>query len=283
MQNKWSWQHGSSAGVVREFPQAGDRELLKELRADPHRGWSSFLDRYAQDLLAWIRQLGFDGDEAMDRFVYVCEKLAEDRCRRLREVRHLGNQGELVPWLRQVVRNAVISWYWSQHGRRRLPKSIAALAEDEQRVFEAHYWHGLGPLGIRERLEAEGRPRELSWIFDALEAIFAVLSDGDRWRLASGLLSRQPPVELDAIGEPRSPAEGAEDSALRRERSERAGRAMRELPPPERLLLQLRYEEACSYREMASILGCDAATARRRTDRVLERLRRELEEGETDP
>ena len=251
----------------------GDQALLEELRADPRRGWQSFLDRYAQDLLAWIRQLGFDGDEAMDRFVYVCEKLADDGCRRLREVRHLGDEDELVPWLRTVVRNASISWYWSQHGRQRLPKAVAALGEDEQRVFQAHYWEGLGPLAIRERMEAEGQRRDLPQVFDALETVLEVLSDGDRWRLASGLLSRHTPREIEAWSEPASSRSDAEETVLKRELRERAGRALAELAPPDRLLLQLRYEEGCSYREMASLVGCDSTTARRRTARVLERLR----------
>lgn len=272
---------GSPAALERA-PRGGDLELLEELRADPHRGWSSFLDRYAQDLLVWIRQLGFDGDEAMDRFVFVCEKLAADRCRRLREVRYLGDHGELVPWLRQMVRNAVVSFYWSQHGRRRLPKAIAALDRDEQRVFEAHYWEGLGPLEIRDRLESEGRDRELSWVFEALETIFSVLSASDRWRLASGLLSRQPAVEIKAFSEPRSTADGAEEALLRKERQSRADGALCDLSPGDRLFLQLRYEEDCTYRELAAILGCNESTARRRTGRVLESLRRALE-GETKP
>lgn len=257
--------------------RGGDQALLDELRTDPQRGWQSFLDRYAQDLLAWIRQLGFDDDEAMDRFVYVCEKLADNRCRRLREVDHLGDSGELVPWLRTVVRNASISWYWSKHGRRRLPKAVAALGADEQRVFQAHYWEGLGPVEIRERMEAEGRRRELPEVFDALETVLEVLSDGDRWRLASGLLSRQPAGEIEAWSEPPSPRDDAEARVLKRERHERAGRALAELAPPDRLLLQLRFEEGCTYREMASIVGCDSATARRRTGRVLEGLRLALE------
>lgn len=257
----------------------GDQALLDELRADPRRGWQSFLDRYAQDLLAWIRQLGFDGDEAMDRFVYVCEKLADDGCRRLREVRHLGDDGELVPWLRTVVRNASISWYWSQHGRQRLPKAVAALPEDEQRVFQGHYWEGLGPVEIRERMEAEGRRRDLPQVFDALETVLEVLSDGDRWRLASGLLSRRPAQEIEAWSEPASLRDDAEERVLKRERYERAGRALGELAPPDRLLLQLRYEEGCSYREMASIVGCDSTTARRRIGRVLDHVRQALADG----
>ena len=275
---------GSAAGVVRKFPQpSGDRQLIAEIREDPHRGWSSFLDRYAQDLLVWIRHLGFDGDEAMDRFVFVCEILAEDRCRRLREIRHLGDRGELVPWLREVVRNAVVSWYWSQHGRQRLPKAIAALGEVEQRVFQAHYWEGLGPVEIRERLESEGRPLKLSTVFDALETIFSQLSDGDRWRLSSSLLRRLPALELEALPEAPATSEGAEETVLKRERHERAGRALSSLEPGERLLLQLRYEESCTYREMGTIAGCDTATARRRTGRVLKRLRDLLEESVVSP
>ncbi len=256
---------------------------MDRLRQDPFRGWGEFLDRYASDLLAWTRQLGFDRDESMDRFVYVCEKLSDDRCRRLREVRRLGDRGELTPWLRAVVRNLVVNWHWSRHGRPRLPKAIEALGDREQRVFRAHYWEGLGPAEIRERLEAEGSAIELAQVFDALEKVFEVLSDVDRWRLASGLLTRQPAVEIERLNEPAAKTMGAEESLLRRERLENARGAISRLEASERLLLQLRYEESCTYTEVASIVGCDPATARRRITRVLERLQMEVQEEGTVP
>ena len=260
-------------------PRRADAGLLELIRRDPHSGWASFLERYADDLLGWIHQLGFDGDEAMDRFVFVCEKLADDRCRRLREVRHLGDDGELVPWLRAVVRNAIVSWRWSQHGRPRLPAAIERLDDLEQRVFRAHFWEGLAPFQIRDQLEAEKRELDLGRVFEALERVFEVLSEKDRWRLVSRLQGRQAPVGLDQVAEPAIPLESAERRLLRREGSRRAQRAMAQLDAPDRLLLQLRYEQDCSYAEMASILGCDAATARRRTARTLKRMRDRLQEG----
>ncbi|MEL7060074.1 MAG: hypothetical protein AAGN46_08620, partial [Acidobacteriota bacterium] len=88
--------------------EASDDALLALFRRRPQVAWEQFLERYAGRIVAQLRGLGLESDDAMDCFVFVCERLARDRWRRLRDVQRTGARGELVPWLRQVVRHAAI-------------------------------------------------------------------------------------------------------------------------------------------------------------------------------
>ena len=133
-----------------ETAALSDAALLVLFRSQPQRAWELFIDKYARLIITRLRRFGLDYDQAMDRFVYVCEKLCEQDYRRLRSVRYLGSSGELTPWLVQVVRNLAINWAQSQEGRQRLSKPIAQLGRLDQKVFEAHFHLGLIPSEICE-------------------------------------------------------------------------------------------------------------------------------------
>lgn len=247
-----------------------DPELLALFRSDPREAWRRFIDRYAHLILSTLRHLGFDYDESMDRFVYVCEKLSEDRCRRLRRVRFAGRDGELIPWIRTVVRHLSISWARSVEGRRRLFKSIRALPDFEQRVFELYFWQGATPSEIYEHLQIERREKTtLGAVFDALDQIFEHLDANQRWRLASQLARRRPPVpiespdpETDQTYEPADPEGNPEQTLLHKERQLQVDRTLASLPPRDRLILQLRYEETMSLSEVAEIVDVSVSTVK---------------------
>lgn len=54
-----------------------DTELLMLFHRDPQRAWELFIEKYADPLFSYLHNLGFNYDQAMDRFVYICEKLCE--------------------------------------------------------------------------------------------------------------------------------------------------------------------------------------------------------------
>jgi len=261
-----------------------DEKLLALFHEDGERAWDLFLDRYADFLLSCLRHLGFDHDEAMDRFVYVCEKLCEDDFRRFRSVRFLGSEGELIPWLRTVARNLSVSWAWSVDGRRRLFKSIAELPRRTQRVFELYFWQGLTPSRVYEELRAEEQ-EDMGFVtvLGELETIFAHLDDGQLWRLMSGLLRGREAVAV-GVEDPRTgiafepPAndDGPEAALLRKERREDLERRLGELTARDRLILQLRYEESLSLAEVAEIVGVSVSTVKGSLKSSRERLARSL-------
>lgn len=255
-----------------------DRELIALFATDPERAWDLFLARYAEFVLGELRRLGFDYDEALDRFVFVCEKLADKGFRRLRTIRFLSSRGELVPWLRQVVRNLVISWTWSQQGRRRLLRPIARLPRRDQRVFQLYFWRGLRPSEVYSSLKAEEPTLRLLDVYDSLERVFANLTAAKVWGLWCQLARGAPPQRIDAEpGEDAAPEivdprPSPEEALLTSEADARLRRAVAGLAARDRLILALRYEDGLERRQIAELLAVDAAEVELRLRRALEAL-----------
>jgi RNA polymerase sigma factor (sigma-70 family) len=267
----------------------GDGELLELFEKRPLEAWDLFLERYAGRILGLLRRQGFDHDEAMDRFVHVCEALSESAFHRLRSVRHLGERGELLPWLRVVVANLSTSWTRSVRGRRRIFRSVRALGTLEQRVFQLYFWHGLPPSEVYERLRTEhvpspaGEPLHPVAVLEALDTVFEHLDAGQLRRLATQLERNRPPLPLDApephTGRPRqlpAPGAGPEEDLLHHELHRTLDDALEALAPRDRLILTLRFEEALGISEVAAIVGKSATTVKTSLRRSLEHLRNRL-------
>ncbi len=284
MQTIGGGDDGSSAAAQR------DGELLALIHRDPAAAWRPFLERYAGFILAELGKLGFAREPARDGFVYVCEKLAEDDFRRLRAVRHLGRGGELVPWLRTVVRNLASNWLDARDGRKRLLKSVAALPARCQRVFQLYFWRGLKPSEVLEELRRSDAQASAAGVFDCLEALFSGLSENRIWHLVSGLARSRgelsldaPAAEREAVFEPAAPEPDPESALLRQEAAAEVRRALARLPPSERLMLQLRYEDALPVAEIAAVMGMAPRECERRLGEARQALRVELEQGEREP
>ncbi len=263
-----------------------DEELLSLFRSRPDDAWDVFIDRYADLILSCLGYLGFDHDQAMDRFVYICEKLCEQDYRRLKGIRYAGRQGELTAWIRTVVKHLAISWAWSVDGRKRLFKSIEALGAREQRIFELFFWRGLTPSQVHGRLRFEEQS-DISYaqVLDALEVIFAHLSENQRWRLASRLARTRtalaigvPDPETGLAFEPADFGAGADERLIYQERRQALGSALDGLAPRERLILQLRFEQALSLGEVAKAVSVSLSTVKSSIRSSLEKLRQTLED-----
>ncbi len=265
-------------------PSSGptDGELLTLFQQDSVQAWRLFIDRYADAMFSLIRSLGFDYDQAMDRFVFICEKLCEKDFRRLKAIKYAGSRGELTPWIRQVVKRLCISWAWSEHGRKRLLKPIARLGPLEQRVFELYFWQGLSPSEIEERLRqehfAEVSPTS---VFEALDQILSQISEKKLWRLVSNLARGRGSLSLDDVDEESgmswdvAAAEAdPETDLIQREQDRTLQRALQHLPERQVLVLQFRYEHALSIRDIARIMGFEEREVRKMLDNSLAHLRK---------
>ncbi len=268
---------------ARDAMELNDQELLTLFSSRPDQAWPCFLDRHTETILRHLRRLGFSGDDAMDRFVYICERLAEDGCRRLRTVTFAGRDGDLAPWLNTVVERLAVNWAWSTDGRRRLLRPIERLHTLDQRVFALHFWQGLPPAAIEERLKAEHTPTELPDVLDALARVLDVLSPNKLWRLVAGLARRRAPASFSIddygdsfVAEPAAPGEDAETALLRAESEMQLDQALSVLEPRERLIVQLRFEEALTFKEIGTLLGISARAARSAGDRAIGALRKRL-------
>lgn len=273
--------------------ELSDDELLGLFQTDSRQAWDLFLDRHSNYILSVLRHMGFDHDEAMDRFVFVCEKLCEKDFRRLRGIASTGSRGDLAPWLRTVVRNLAVSWAWSVDGRRRLFKSVTELSERHQRVFELHFWQGRHPSEICEQLRVETQEElGLLNVLQLLEEVFAHLSSSQRWRLMSRLSRERQAVSIAVedpetgwVFEPPSLGPNAEERLLAHERRDLADKALDALEPQARLILQLRYEQCLSLSEVAALTDLSVSSVKRSQRISFEQLRRQLvgAEGSASP
>lgn len=268
----------------RESGSLSDSELLPLFQQQTELAWRIFLDRYADYIFSLLRSLGFDYDQAMDRFVYVCEKLSEKNCHRLKSVRYAGSYGELKPWLRQVVNRLCINWAWSEDGRKRLLKPIQKMGKREQRIFELFFWQGLSPVAIEERLQLEHFENvTLAAVFEALEQIHQKLSEKKLWRLISNLVRTQRTIALEDIDgeicaglEPIDAAPNPEESLVQKEQARKVGSALAALSTQEALMLQFRYDDGASDEQIAAILKLPAPDVRKSLKAALAKLRNKL-------
>jgi len=242
---------------------ADERELpfLDQLRrkqtAKP--GWGFFVQRYSGLLLHTIREAESDYDQVLDRYLYVCQKLAEREFRRLLNFKR-GGEREFAAWLRAVTRNLCIDHLREQHGRRRLPRAIARLPALDQEVFETAFWQGHNATETHEKLRATHPELRFAKVLESLERIQTVLRP---WQLQKVLhpkptpdsvspVSRSGEDWLDQVPDERA---GPEEDALLREKAELLQKAVAELPEPARLLLRLRFEAGLTLQEIARLSG----------------------------
>ena len=259
-----------------------DSELLVLFQTNPPQAWRLFIDRYADAIFSLIRSLGFDYDQAMDRFAFVCEKLCERDFRRMKAIKYAGSRGDLTPWVRQVVKRLCINWAWSEEGRKRLLKPIASLGPLERRVFELYFWQGLTPSQIDERLRQEHfSGLETTSVFDALEQILSQISEKKLWRLLSNLARTRGAISLDEPNEesgilPDVAADGAdpEMELIQREQDRVLQRALQHLPTQGVLMLQFRYEHALSIPEIAELMHLKESDVRTELENCLKVLRK---------
>jgi RNA polymerase sigma factor (sigma-70 family) len=261
-----------------------DSELLKLFQTEPERAWSLFIEKQADFIFGLLRRAGFDYDEAMNRFIYICEKLSEQNFRRLRTIQYAGQHGDITPWLRQVVKRLCINWAWSEEGRKRLFKPVAEMPAREQRIFELYFWRGQTPCEIYETLRLEHETNiELGDVFDALENIFAHLSQKKLWKLMSGLLRMRQTLSLDEADEETGlqlmlidAGPTPEDALRRKEENQLLAQAMEKLCAREKLVMQLHYEDAMTSVEIATVLRLEEREVKNLLKSSLYKLRKAL-------
>lgn len=253
-----------------EKQNISDTKLLNLFQQDASVAWQLFCEKYSDFIYICLRRAGFDYDEAMERFVYIFEKLCEQDFRRLKSVKYAGNEGDLTPWLRQVVKNLCVNWAWSEDGRKRLFGFVAEMPPRQQRVFQLYFWQGQTPFEIYENLRLEhDKTVELGDVFDGLETIFANLSEKKLWRLMSNLSRLKKTLSLDYENEEGNfvieaideNAPNAEESLQKKEIFGQLNAALETLSTREKLVVQFRYEEAMTLSEIAKMLGWEERKA----------------------
>ncbi|MGH9787782.1 MAG: RNA polymerase sigma factor [Candidatus Acidiferrales bacterium] len=242
-------------------------------------GWAFFVQQYSGLLLHTIREAESDYDQVLDRYLYVCQKLAERDFKRLLSFKR-GGEREFAAWLRAVTRNLCIDYLREQQGRRRLPRAIARLPALDQEVFEAAFWRGHTAAETHEQLRATHPELRFAHVLESLERIQTVLQP---WQLQKALHQEPRPVSpvsrsgddwLDQVPDARA---GPEEDALLQEKSKLLEKAVAELPEPARLLLRLRFELGLTLQEVARLSGlADHRKVHEELARIVEQLQDKL-------
>jgi DNA-directed RNA polymerase specialized sigma24 family protein len=147
-------------------------QRLLDAEDDVSGMWRAFLRRYSDLILKIIWQWERDHDAVMDRYVYICARLAEDDFARLRRFDPSGRspRPKVSTWLTVVVRNLCIEQHRQQEGRQRYPNALVRMSAFDREVFRLHYWEGY-PVAEIEHMVA---PTEGHSVSEALRRIQAL-------------------------------------------------------------------------------------------------------------
>ncbi|PYX02812.1 MAG: hypothetical protein DMG85_20850 [Acidobacteria bacterium] len=96
--------------------------------------WVEFLESYGPVLYQTARAYTSNQDAAANCYVYMCDELARNRCRRLLKFNPKG-RASFTTWLRVVARNLCFDWHRGQSGRHRPFKSFEDLSLLELEIY----------------------------------------------------------------------------------------------------------------------------------------------------
>jgi RNA polymerase sigma factor (sigma-70 family) len=248
--------------------------------ADAGAAWAAFIDAYAGLIMRTVIQFEYEQDRSNECFLYVCEKLYEDKFRRLLTFNTAG-KSSFSSWLSTVVFNLCIDWHRKEFGRARMLPAIAALPVFDQRVYQCCYEEQMSAEECYEMLRSEIPGLTRNQIPDALGRIHALLTPRQRWQLSVRIRRKNPTrgtPSHDSLDRIPDPAPAPESLARLQEETEELQDAMSRLTVAQRLLLHLRFREGLTYEQIARTeeLG-DAHRARRQVQSALVALRAELQ------
>jgi RNA polymerase sigma factor (sigma-70 family) len=251
-------------------------QLLEALQSDEaEAAWSAFLTSYSELMFAVVRTFAKDDDHSSDCFLFVCEKLADKKYRRLSAFR-LNGKAQFSTWLRAVVRNLCLDWYRSRFGRRGIFRSIAVREAVDQEIFIAAFQHGASTYEIWLELSRQGHGLSYRDVELRIEQLRGLLSARQLWLLSTTRES----IEVISVDREQATFDipdhrpSPETIAILRETEAMVRKALAQIDAGDRILLRLRFQEGLALLEVAKLVGLkDAQTADRRIREAIERLR----------
>jgi len=265
------------------MPEQSVENILQKLRSrDPHEAWTEFLEEYSVLIFQVVRHFDRDLDRASDCFQFVCEKLSEDRFRRLLRFKPQGT-ASFSTWLRAVVRNLCLDWRRKEFGRPRMFRSISRLSIFDQEVFRCVYERGVSAAETFHLLQSKFSDVTSERVTESRDRIEQELSTKQRWLLGVRSVRRAPGVgktfetaEVAPLEIP-DPGPDPEAQTLLEERRGALDRALGRLSKGERLLVRLRFEQELTLEQIAKLLDLgNAQRADRQIKDILARLREAL-------
>jgi RNA polymerase sigma factor (sigma-70 family) len=227
--------------------------LLNRLgRQDSGSAWEEFLRLYVALIMNSVRRFEFREARQNDCFLYVCEKLSEKEFRRLRSYKlHRGVR--FATWLSAVVFNLCVDWHRKEFGRARLLPAISALPAFDQLVYRYHFEKGMPASESLQALREDFPEADQAMLTQAMARIHQLMTPRQRWQAGVRLRRwrRQDNSGSRGVDDLPSPLLDPFATVSNQQEIERLDLVMRQLPRKERLMLQLRYQEGLTLRQVA--------------------------------
>ena len=255
--------------------------VLQGLRSpNPGEAWLDFLDLCGPVLYHVALIQTHREDAAADCYIYVCEKLADNDFKRLLKF-DPGGDASFTTWLRVVARNLCFDWHRTRFGRHRPFKALGDLSPLESEVYKLRFTNGASRDETLQQISKTFPTVGADEVFAIEERLEKSLNARQRWILSS---RRQVQNSVSAVttteeGHPvaieiADPNPNQEVLVVTAEERLQLRKAVAALPPDERLLLQLRFEQDLSLDEVARLCGLgDGQRVHRRISAVLKKLR----------
>ena len=259
--------------------------LLERLRSpDAETGWEEFLRQYSSLLYHSVRTFTRDEDEASDCFVHICEQLVRNGFRRLLQFKFEGT-ASFTTWLRVVARNLCYDWHRKKYGRLRPFKSVQHLSTMESEVYRCRYECRLSREETLQQLQATWPTAGMDVLTDIESRLEHSLSSRQQW-LLSAWKQRESGASVSATEEETWEESTAvidtgpnpETLVVDQQQRRRLLKSLSLLPPVERLVVRLRFDEGLSLVEIAHLTGLgDAQRVHRRIAAIFQKLRVAME------
>ena len=223
--------------------------------------WREFLERFSPLIMHVVRRYESDHGQVMDCFLHACGELSDNGFKRLHRYRPEGS-ARFGTWLTAVVSNLCVDWRRKQHGRFRSVQSVARLPELDQLIYQHIYVRGMPRDECLHALEARFPGLTEQKLSEINARLFSLLTPEQRYRLS---MRAADPIRLDEswlpdpdqpdqqIPQVEEPGPGPEELAQTEQDRLKVAAAMARLPPKQRLLLRLRYEQNLTLAEIARL------------------------------
>ena len=228
--------------------------------ANPGTAWKDFLQRYSSTIMQIVRRYESDPQRMTECFDYVCAGLSDHGFRRLLGFQQDG-PAQFRTWLMAVTANLCVDWRRRKRGRFRPVRAVTHLPELDQLVYRYLYVRGLPRAECLRRLRPRFPNLTDQQLSDINARLFSLLSPQQRWQLGMRMATTGPQgetltldVDDDSI-QLEDASAGPEEVAQDEQQQERLAAALAQLPPPQRLLLRLRYEQDLTLAEVARLTG----------------------------
>ena len=226
---------------------------LSSLDAGP--AWVEFLDRYAQLIMNTANQFEYRSDRVDECFTFVCEQLNDNGFRRLLNFNTHG-AAKFQTWLGTVVFNLCVDWHRIEFGRVTMLPAISALPAFDQSVYHMVIEQGMTKEACFQTLIADFPDLTREMVVEALNRIYSFLTPRQRWQINVRNLGRSRSGrgfgqgQIERLADPGS---GPEVEAQKHQDLENLRTALSHLPPQQRLLIKLRFQEGLSLRKISQL------------------------------